>query len=243
MPANRQERIDYAQQILDRKPYTSKRALQRAVKARYGVGLSDTYRRDLIRPAKQAEFTRRAIAISPVVVKPRIRKPKRQQRYEYLINAHFTPDEALRFSRIRNIKKNFAFIGGGNQEGMIAERRQLFTRFLERAGQRGWGIQKQRREWANTISKWYKDNGLLTRKGKLSPWSWYNKTSDNLPHELQDEYPRPHSRKRQDLPTIKKIDRSRWINQLRQRIAVEPDPKRRADFRRQIARHRRGIDK
>ena len=234
MPANRQERIQYADRVITRDPYISKRQLQRAVKDKFGVGLSDTSRRDLIRPAKQAEFTRRARQIEAKVVKPRL-KTKRQDRYDYLKKNGFDHGEALRFSRIRNVKKNYAI------KEMIEQRQELLARFVKKAGERGWGISMQRWEWANTIRKWYESNHLLTKKRNPSPWDWYTKASDSLPPELQDETPRLHKRKTQDLPTIKKIDRSRWINQLRQRIAVEPNPKRRAEFRDQIKRHQEAL--
>jgi len=239
MPANRLERIQYADRVIARDPYISKRQLQRAVKDKFGVGLSDTSRRDLIRPAKQAEFTRRARQIEAKVVKPRL-KTKRQDRYDYLKKNGFDHGEALRFSRIRNAKKNFAI------RDMIEQRQELLARFIQKAGQRGWGISKQRREWAKTIYQWYVRNGLLTKKRNPSPWDWYNKASDSLPPELQDETPRLHKRKTQDLPTIKKIDRSRWIHNLRDLIAKDylsdkPSAKRRTEWRRQIKLHQEAL--
>lgn len=239
MPTNRQDRIQYANRVIARDPYISKRQLQKAVKGKFGIGLSDTSRRDLIRPAKRVEFTRRARQIEAKVVKPRL-KTKRQDRYDYLKKNGFDHGEALRFSRIRNAKKNFAI------KEMIEQRQELLARFIEKAGVCGWGISKQRREWANTISRWYERNHLVTKKGKASPWDWYNKASDSLPPELQDEYPRPHSRKRQDLPTIKKIDRSRWIHNLRDLIerdylSANPNAKRRAEWRRQIKLHQEAL--
>ena len=53
--ANRQDRIKYAEGLLRKDPFVSKRELQQAVKTQYGVGLSDTTRRELIRPAKRGQ--------------------------------------------------------------------------------------------------------------------------------------------------------------------------------------------
>ena len=124
MPANRLERIQYADRVIERDPYISKRQLQKAVKGKFGIGLSDTSRRDLIRPAKRVEFTRRSRQIEAKVVRPRL-KTKRQDRYDYLKKNGFDHGEALRFSRIRNVKKNFAI------KEMIEQRQELLARVIK----------------------------------------------------------------------------------------------------------------
>lgn len=48
---DRQERIQYARDLISRNPQTSKRGMQKALVERFGVGLSDTTRRELLREA------------------------------------------------------------------------------------------------------------------------------------------------------------------------------------------------
>jgi len=241
--ANRQERIRFAEGLISRDPFISKRELQRSVFSQYGVGLSDTVRRELIRPAKREAIRTEHVRRITVVERRRtIFRPKRQKRYNEYLKVGFTHNEAKEFSKIRKFKTSPAV------QLMLQQRRELLDNLLQSAGQKDWGLRKRREEWANTIRNWYQQNGLLTvkdrdKKGrrKPSPWKWYDKTSGSLPPEMQDETPRLHKRKVQKAPTIKKIDRSRMINDYRQKLLTEKDPARRAHYRLQIDVHRRAL--
>ncbi len=60
----RQERIDYASDLILRNPNVSKRGLQSAVKSEFGIGLSDTTRRSLLQKAN-----------TPAVLRARLNTP------------------------------------------------------------------------------------------------------------------------------------------------------------------------
>ena len=243
----RQERIAYAERSVTRDPYISRRELQKKLKGRFGVGLRDKWVGDLIRPAKrtatQREIVKRRTVIEVKVAKERRFKPKRQERYNKYRKAGFMPKEALQFSKIRK------FITSASVQIMIDQRERLLRRFVARAGREGWGTARRQREWQKTVTNWYTKHGYLTKKDKkgrrrISPWEWFHQVHGNLPPELQDGEYLKHQRggrKKQAQVSIKKVLRSQWINELKERIAVEPDPKRRAQFREQIRIHQKAL--
>lgn len=212
---NRIERITRAREIIARHPGITKRQLQARLKEEFGTGLRDITREQLIKE----HLTTRARQVKYFTARPRVfKQPARQKRYETLRDAHFLPQEAREFSKLRSLNYH-------EMKLMMAERRVLWDKFTRKVIKEDWGQARGEREWRQSIRDWYIRHGYVTEKTrklrrakrKPNPWDWFNKTSGKLPPEMQAESPRRHKGKRQDFVTVDKIIISREIQEMEKR--------------------------
>ena len=184
-----QQSAKYAEaRRLSQRGYT-RRQINAILREEFGEG---------IRPARYTPIYRERVA---VVTRKEADRPapqrkfrsSRQARYDWLVDRHFTDDEATRLSKLRTLQTSKGIAK------MVATRAALWEQFLRISTARGWNKEQRRDGWRRGLSRWYKRNGYITKRsyrGKKRPsaWMWYKGIQKQLPIEDQDDTPRLHDR-------------------------------------------------
>jgi len=194
---------------LSQQGYT-RRQINPILREKYGEG---------IRPARYTPiYAERVATVSrKEATRPAPRRKfrlERQARYGWLVERHFTDDEARRLSKLHRIQESKGVAK------MVEVRRQLWDKFLRTATERGWSKDKRREMWRRGLARWYRRNGYITKrtfKGKKRPttWGWYKDVQKSLPIEDQDDTPRLHDRGFSRVVTPLQVNWTKELNKIR----------------------------
>lgn len=167
----------------------SRRKIDVLLKQQFGEGIGHAEYTPIYR--ERVEVVREKEEARPAP--QRILRKGRRGRYDWLIDRHFTDDEATQLSKLRNIQSSKGIAK------MVSVRQSLWEQFIKVAASHGWNKEQRRDGWRRGLARWYRRNGYITKKfhkGKKRPsaWMWYKSVQRQLPIEDQDDTPRLHDR-------------------------------------------------
>jgi len=129
-------------------------------------------------------------------------KTMRQNRYDWLVERHFTEKEAEELSRLR--QRRYYELKGlrGYAKGMLKERQELWEDFNKEATSKGWVNGKRDKEWLRLVDDWYIAENYLPQVVKIGGWKfssykdkkhwlkkrvwlWFDRVSKQLPEEYR----------------------------------------------------------
>ena len=206
----RQAKYAEAERLVRTGAVQSRSELQEKLRAKFGEGIrpakySTIYREAKVSRVAQVEKTRpRRVEPGVEEIRPVQRKrykSRRQGKYDFLRERHFTHQEAAELSRLHR-RDYYELRKTKLSKGMLVERMEMWADFDKEAKYNGWSQRTRNKKWAELVDDWYVANNFLPEVVKLGGWKlsnykdeqhwlekrvwlWFDSVSKTLPEEYR----------------------------------------------------------
>ena len=174
-------------------------------------------------------------------------KTRRQGKYDFLRERHFTHQEAAELSRLHR-RDYYELRKTKLSKGMLEERMELWWDFNKEAKFNGWSQNTRNKKWAELVDDWYVASNFLPKVVKIGGWKfadykdeehwlkkrvwiWFDSVSKTLPEEYR--YTNDQSSLRKKTGRVGKFEKAKrarenaekesWIASLMRTARNNPD--------------------